>query len=271
MKKTLFTITVVTAFLCTAQAAVVTVSDASNTDWDSPTTNASFVNNAEIRNDGTLVGNRAGNGTTNTATYDVSDFIADGDSSGSTLQYTFGGLDIDGIGGFNDQVVINFTVTGHSTLTTLMDTTPDPDVPRNAGWLSSGGQRLDANGDFTQLDFSTMSVNLNGGSGNGSGTFGGFSEVELGSFNTSGDIAVVNSSSYAFDSVGNIIDLSPGGNDSSLNVSWVDGTSATPGGTPGYRIDNFSFEFTAVPEPGSLALFSSGIALSILMLRRRRR
>lgn len=258
--------------LCLVAASPATVIinlDAlSNTDWASPTTNPAYVNNAVVSVDGVVVGNRAGSPPavgdgSNTATLDVSTFILDDVSQPAPLGYTVEGLDIDGIGGNNDSIVLMLSV---STDGQNIQTVSNATEPRNAGWLSSGGATLNADGEYIQFDFTSLVVNLNEGSNNGTGTFDGFTAVRIGGFGA-GDIGLANGIVRSFDD-GDLplIDLTSGGPDSSLRMSFVDGTTS---GT--FRPDYFSLQVTAgaavIPEPASLALLGLG-CLSCLMIWR---
>lgn len=122
MKRSLVTgLTLVVFHLQFLDAAVITLTGLSNTDWASPTDNSSDparYNSTIVTQASVVVGDRAGapggvGDGSNTATLDVSTFIVDGSGNptAAPLTYTVGGLDLDGTGGFNDSFVLTFSVT----------------------------------------------------------------------------------------------------------------------------------------------------------------
>lgn len=258
------------ATLTGSQAAVINLDALSNTDWASPTTNLAFVNNTIVSLDSVVVGDRAGSPSvgdgSNTATLDVSTFILDNVAQPATLAYTVGGLNLDGSGGNNDSFVVTLTVTTDGqNIQTLVNGAPEP---RNAGWLSSGGNAaagntLNTDGEYIQFDFASLIVNLNGGTDNGFGVFDGFTAVRIGAFQT-GEIARVNGIMVNFDTEGPIVDLTPGGLDSSVQISF----DSASGSLGTYRPDNFGLQVSIIPEPSSVALLGLGC---VALLSRRRK
>lgn len=250
------------ATLGTTQAAMITLNNFSNTDRNSPSTG--FANNGTVSGtDGSVDGDAsAGDGSSGATIFDVSTFVADDVASPAALAYTVTGLNIDGVGGFNDSFVINFTV---STDGQNLQTNWSGTEPQNAGWLSSGGNTLNSNGELVQFDFSSISVNLNGGSDNGVGSWLGFTGGSIGAF-AAGEIAIVNGNLHEFDVDGNPFDLTAGGNDNNLQV--LRDTNAGASGS--YRPESWSFqvEVNVVPEPSSAALL--GLGGLALILRRRK-
>jgi hypothetical protein len=112
--------------------------------------------------------------------------------------------------------------------------------------------------------FASLSVNIDGGTGNGVGTFDGFSAVELAAFkSSSGDVALLNGSTItATQDTGkqtiNLADVA------SIDLGWSAGN--------GVRFGNFDFKVTAnVPEPRSYGLLVGMACFVGIMLRRRRR
>lgn len=263
-------LTAVAGMSCTSAGAVVINLDGlSNTDWASPTDNPSDptrYNSAVVTVDSVVVGNRAGAPTvgdgSNTATLDVSDFLTDGegDPLGATLAYTVGGLDLDGVGGANDSFVLSFTVTASSggigTPGFSVTDVPD-DEPLNQGYLNlNTGGNINESGEFIEFAFSSLSVNLNGGTGNGSGTFDGFAGVTL--LNTTGTTnAKINGVNQPAGT--SVVDLTPGGLDAGLRME--------DGGAGRFYAGTWDVQVTVVPEPSSLALLSLG---GLCVLRRRR-
>jgi hypothetical protein len=254
MKKVLLITAILALGAVAAQATVIELNRFSNTDHSSPGFDGSFPATGWISTDG-------GSTTNATAVYDVSTFVADDVASPAPLAYTVTGLDIDGVGGANDQVVVNFTVnTDGQNLQTVWSGTE----PQNAGWLSSGGTTLNANGEYVQFDFASMSVDLNGGTGNGSGTFDGFSAVSFGSFTVAGEVGVANGLTLAL-ADGKDLDLTAGGLDSNLQMVY-DTAQGSVGG--GYRPEAWSFQVTVIPEPATLGMVLV-IGAGLLFIRKR--
>ena len=258
MKKSTLALVVVAACAVSVQAAVIDVYRMSNTDLSSPGSDGLYPNWGWISTDGGATTNAS-------AVFDVSTFVADDVAPPQPLAYTITGLDIDGAGGANDAIVVSFTVsTDGQNLQTIWDA--GLGVPKNAGWLSSGGNTLNADGEYVQLDFASMSVDLNGGMGNGSGSFNGFSAVRFGSFAAAGEVGVANGLIQDLDTQGKDLDLTAGGLDPNVKMIY-DAAQGSVGN--GYRPESWSFQVTVIPEPGTLGL----VALfgGVLLCRRRRR
>ncbi len=242
MKKLLLFAAILAMGTSMAQADVtINLNKFSNTDHASPGADGAYPVTGWISTDG-------GSTTNGSAVYDVSTFIADNVAPPQPLTYTVTGLDIDGVGGENDQIVVSFTISGvGGNLQTVWDS--GAGVPKNAGWISAGGNTLDADGEYVQFDFASLSVDLNGGTDNGSGTFDGFSEIGIGAFTVAGEVAVANGLTVALDDgLGKTIDLTGGGLDSNLQVIY-DTAQGSVGG--GYRPEAWSFQVTIniVPVP----------------------
>ena len=195
-------------------------------------------------------------GTVSEGTIAVTTAVVDAVDGPQTLVHTISGLTLDDVGAGDDSVDITFTATDTPGGNTIRTNT-------TVGHLSSGGARLNAAGEYIQLAFTDMSVNVSGGTDNGFGEFLGFTELYIGTGWVSGDEALVNGVSYAFDTPGqdsSVVDVSG----DTLKLEYV----AT--GDIGFRMQDWSFELSvsAVPEPSSTAL--SGLGLSSMLLRRRR-
>ncbi len=246
-----------------AQAATISLNGFSNTDHGSTGTM-----NGTVSGDG--VDGDASAGSTGSTVFAVSNDIRNGDSSPQTLEYTVSGLNIDGVGGFNDSFVIQFTVTTDGqNFNVLQDSS---DLPKNAGWLSSGETSLNANGEYVQFQFAAMTVNLNGGTNNGTGAWLGFTSASVGSWG-SNDVATFNGISRAYNSDDSkVFDLTAGGNDNSLIADFdtAANTEGTLDAAGAWRPEAWSFqvEVNAVPEPSSTALI--GLGGFALILRRRK-
>jgi hypothetical protein len=185
---------------------------------------------------------------------------------GQILAYTLTGLNIDGSGGFNDSVVVNFLVTGDSQ--NLQTVVTGSNLPKNSGWLSSGAPKLDANGEFVLISNTGVTVNLNGGFDNGTGTWGGFTAASVGGFGaTDGglhDEALFNGilRTHVDDNTSKDFDLTVanatydigGGNTNDTSLLADFDTAAGAAGD--WRPEAWSFEITAVPEPSSYALLA---------------
>ncbi len=236
------------------EAAVIQMNRFSNTDHNSPVTDTQYPAKGWVSTDG-------GASTNASAVYDVSTFVTNDVALSHPLAYTVTGLDIDGVGGANDKIVVKFTVTG---VGGNLQTSWGNSEPNNAGWLSAGDLTLDADGEYVQFDYVSMSVDLNGGTGNGSGTFNGFSAVEIGAFE-GGDTAVANGITLAYSSGSKTIDLTPGGLDSNLQVIYDSAQGSTGAG---YRAADWSFEVEAIPEPASMGLIMA-FGGAIFFIRRK--
>jgi len=209
----------------------------SNTDLSSVGAGGTYSAEGWISTDG-------GSSPNASAVYDVSTFIVENSTAPQPLTYTVTGLNIDGDGGDNDRVVINFSVsTDGQLLRTVWDAATS--TPKNAGWLSSGGTTLNANGEYVQFDFTSLSIDLNGGTGNGHGSFDGFSHVGFGSFTVAGEVSVANGLTQAL-TAGKDLDLTGGGLDANLQVIY-DTAQGSVGG--GYRPEVWSFQISTSGDP----------------------
>ena len=170
-------------------------------------------------------------------------------SNNATLGYTVTGLDLDGIGGNDDEVVINFLATSS---TGNINTRPLSGTNAQLG-TSDGANGSFLNGDSSNLEitFSDISVNLNGGSNNGWAAFNGFYELNLSSFSTAGEETNINGDLYTVDG-GNSNPFAISGNTLAIDLE-PDGEATTA-----FRLANWSFSFSAVPEPSSTALLGLG-------------
>lgn len=258
MHKPVLTTLGLIASISVSNATTVVLDRLSNTDWDSPDTGGGFVNQATVSVDGFQVADRTN---TNGVDLQLTQFISENSSTNpETMIWSITGLDLDGVGGNNDGFTVALTVTNHGE---LFRTIWSGTEPQNSGWLSSGGTTLNANGEFISFTFSSLSINLNGGTGNGAGTFDGFSSARVGSFGA-GENAVVNGTAYAFDVYGNDIDLMAGGPDAQLNYTY----STADGATGNWRPEAWGIQISVVPEPSGSALI--GLTGLGFILRRRR-
>jgi hypothetical protein len=260
------------ASVSTAQAAIISLNSFSNTDHASTGTQG----NGNVSGTGGSVDGDASAGSTDATVFDVSTFVVDNSASSTgNLAYTVSGLDIDGSGGFNDSFVISFTVSGDGqNLQTKWNA--DDSAPENAGWLSSGGDLLNAAAEYLQIDYNSITVNLNGGSGNGTGTWLGFTAAGVGGFSGS-EVAVFNGitldnsvdTSKSFDFTGADVAYDIGGGNTN-DASLLADRRTAAGGSGGWRPESWSFQVdvTAVPEPSAAALL--GLAGLALILRRRK-
>jgi hypothetical protein len=194
--------------------------------------------------------------------------VVDG-ASPQTLQYTVTGLTIDDDGTANDSVTIAFSA---STINSINS----GENNSSQGFFSDSGSWLGA-GDWTRMDFTSISVNVSGG-GFSAAEFLGFTELtvqlagggETGN-NGSTDEFTINGTTYA-DDAGDFA----GGSDFAIAnddfilltaVEVATGTGTTAGTYRHFDL-NYQFSATAVPEPSSTALL--GLGGLALMLRRKR-
>ncbi len=174
--------------------------------------------------------------------------VVDG-ASGQSLIYQISGLTIDGTGSGDDTVDLTFSVT-----------TDGQAVNHTGGDLSSGGVWMNGIGEYAQVAFNSISVNLSGGSGNGFGSFVGFTELTATSFDA-GDVVEVNGVTQNFD----------GGASSPFaipNASFVKLEQTIVADT--VRVNNWDFQFNAsvIPEPSVLGLL--GLGAGVLYSARRK-
>ena len=210
--------------------------------------------------------NNSGVGTTTTlGSIGLTTQIAPSDiAPPQNLVYTISGLNLDGIGGANDSVQLNFTATtdGQNIFARLTA----------AGWLSSGGSTLNGNGavpgadEFLTMTFTSMDITADDMTGV-SGSFLGFTSVQMGSWGGS-HTSVVNGVTYgSVDGVENKnIDLTTDGNslnDLSVTTAFVDGISAGS-----FRPEKYDFQIEVIPEPATLGMVAV-CGGAILFIRRK--
>jgi len=145
--------------------------------------------------------------------------------------------------------VLSFTITassgGVNTPGFAVTDVPD-DEPLNQGYLNLTVGNINDPGEFIDFQFSSLVVNLNGATGNGTGTFDGFSGVQLENLN-SGTTADVNGVSYSPGVTGSYdVDLAGGGLDSGLLLE--------DGGAGRFYAGTWSVQVTIPAAPGSIAL-----------------
>ena len=181
-------------------------------------------------------------------------------TNNATLGYTVTGLDLDGIGGNNDEVDINFLVSSSSgnINTRPLSGGTGPELATtdgaNGSWLNGDSSNL-------EITFSDITANLNGGSNNGWAEFNGFYELNLSNWTSAGEEVNINGVLNTFDG-GDTNPFAISGNTLAIDLE-PDGESTTQ-----FRLRNWSFSFSAVPEPSSTALL--GLGGLALMLRRKR-
>jgi len=178
------------------------------------------------------------------------------------LTFTISGLTIDDTGTADDSVQITFEANAFDGTDTPIDI--ESGVGNSsAGWFSAGGVWL-RNQRYVTLDYSSMTVNLSGGTDNGFGDFLGFTNLTVQSW-SAGDEAVLNGTNVEFDS-GDFTD----GEFTLANTQGFRLDTQNIGLGTDFRAQDWDFELsvTAVPEPSSTALL--GLGLSSLLLRRRR-
>ena len=178
------------------------------------------------------------------------------------LTFTISGLTIDDTGIGDDNVQITFVANAFDATDTPIDIESGADNS-SQGFFSAGGVWL-RNQRYVTLAFSSMTVNLSGGTDNGFGDFLGFTNITMDSWGT-GDEAVINGDFVEFDSG----DFTDGEFTLANTQSFQLETQNTGLGTD-FRARDWDFELSvsAVPEPSSTALLVlGGLALA---LRRRR-
>lgn len=186
-----------------------------------------------------------------------------------TLTYTVSGLTIDSDGIANDSVTISFTATASGNINSGFNNASQGFFAVGS-WLSAG--------QWTRMDFASISLGLSSGDPSYTASFDGFTElsVQLAGGGETGDDGstdkfTVNGVTYA-DTNGAgeepISSAIPINNDDFILLTGVE--TATGTGTTGgtYRHLDMNFQFTVVPEPSSTALLGlGGLALA---LRRRK-
>lgn len=194
-----------------------------------------------------------------TATTLVAD-NSDGTGAGQAQQFTISDLDLNGSGGANDSIVVNFIVTSSNEILTSGSSA--------AGWLAGGtGNNMDTDGESLTITFSSVLVNLDGGTGNGAGSFLGFTGVTMGSWDYDElnglpeDQATINGIQYASTADNETLTIP-----SSNAISLLYDTGSSDFGS--WRHLGSSFSVEVVPEPSSSLMV--GIAALGLMIRRKR-
>ena len=143
-----------------AQAALITVSGANNT---------------------TTLENQPG--TSDLGTFTQTLAVINRTTGWQPLQYTITGLDLNGVGGTNDSVVLNLRADAKRV-----------DIRTGLGPMADAGSTCNASGEGIDVEFVSMVVNIDGGTNNGTATFEGFTGVTLGKFEVIGETATVNDS-----------------------------------------------------------------------------
>lgn len=235
LTKTFVTITTLFVAAGLSQAATITVVGAANT---SDSAKQGSVSGGGTLSDSILVGN-------NTV-------------SGQPQQFIITGLNLNGSA--DDSVVINFTVT-----TAGVGSTIQTSETTSTGWLAGGsGNTMKTDGENLKISLASISVNIDGGTGNGIGTFKGFTGVKMGNWQALGaDIATINGEQFTSVAAAETLVLTDQTSDSmEFTFTAADGDLGDwrPLGT------NFSIEASAIPEPSSMALL--GLGGLALILRR---
>jgi hypothetical protein len=185
-------------------------------------------------------------GSSDLGTLVTTDGIVSFDTSPATLTYNVSGLDINGFGGNNDSVDITMSVTTKSG-GTIWTNAPSTFIGDSSAIQNST--------EGLRWDFDSMSVNIDGGTGNGISSFDGFTAITLGQWSFGTDTAIVNGTSYSAAAASVSFTAAD-----SIVVDW---------GAGNFRLGTIDFGFTAaVPEPSSTALL--GLGGLALMLRRKR-
>ncbi|GAA5495598.1 hypothetical protein Rhal01_01777 [Rubritalea halochordaticola] len=238
MKTPITLLTVVTGLITSANAATTFVISAQNN--ANTTTTVGSVSNNTIADDTDL-------------------------STNPTFTYTVTGLDIDGIGGNNDEVVIVLAVSG----TTSADPAYIVTNPSNGNWMGIGGagdNSVDQGETFT-FSLISASTTLNGTTA-GTAIFDGFLGGSIGKSGTANGNFTVNGETFNMPNATTDITLA----DQSQSVYTIATVDSGAGGADNIRPFSWDFQITAdtaaVPEPSSTSLLSlAGLGL---ILRRRR-
>lgn len=212
----------------------------------------------------TAVGNGAA-GSVSTGTLAYTAKVDDTSASGSAITYTVSDLDLDGSGGANDSIVVNFTVL----------TTPQPgsqiEVNGSAGtnWISvdsgSGSANFVNSGETLKLQFSSFGLNLNGSILTPTDlTFVGFIGGQLGAgsqgFNDSDETGEVNGQTFTGSDLTDGVFVLSDQTEDHLELTYTD---------TDFRLNDWSFEvsYNSIPEPSIVILGCFGL---LGLLRRRR-
>lgn len=187
--------------------------------------------------------------------------ITDNTAPPQTLVVTLSDLNLDDTGGLaNDSIALTFTATGDGQNLQTSGTGA-------AGWLSSGGTTLNADGEFVAFTYTSMTITADDMTGV-SASFLGFTEVTMGSW-AGGHISDVNGTAYPYiDGVQNkFIELA--------NVASVTtGYFTTSGSAGSFRPENYNFQIEIdapvdnIPEPATLGMVAA-FGGAILFIRRR--
>ena len=127
-------------------------------------------------------------------------------------KFTISGLDLNEGGGNNDEVVVSFNVTSPDEITTSGSAA--------AGWLADAGNQLSGDGQWLTVAFAGLSVNLDGGTDNGVGSFLGFRGATMGSWQDSNgsttgeDVATINGEQFVSSGANQTLNLSDPTSDS---------------------------------------------------------
>lgn len=160
----------------------------------------------------------------------MTQFVVNGSPSGSPITYNISGLTIDSTGVGNDSIDITFTVTtgGLPIRAGRSNATP-------FGWLSESVGWLNAPGRLIRVDFSNLSVNLNGGTGNGSGEFLGFTSLSLQEWDANDEQALINGVLKSV--LRGDTNPFPIANENYVSVEYVAGAEAAT-----FRVNNWDFQ-----------------------------
>ncbi|SHJ70637.1 PEP-CTERM protein-sorting domain-containing protein/MYXO-CTERM domain-containing protein [Rubritalea squalenifaciens DSM 18772] len=193
-----------------------------------------------------------------------SDSVADGPGP-QTLTYTIDGLDIDGIGGTNDQLVVSVVLStgdaGHELETNQAAGGNWIAVDSLINTNSAQTNYIDQTNEVLIFSLGSATANLNGGSDNGTVNFIGFTGGQV--LNYDGGTISINGSSFGNTDIDGSQEFTLGSASSTLSYGFTSGDED-------YRVEMGTLEFdvTAVPEPSSTSLL--GLAGLGLILRRRR-
>jgi len=165
------------------------------------------------------------------------------------LIYTVSGLTIDQDGTANDSVTITFTGTAVGNINSGYNNASQGFFVSPGSWLSVG--------QWTQLDFTSMSVDLSSGA-QGVGNFEGFTNLQVQN-GEPGDSYEVNGVLYSDPAGSQDIAIA------NENFIRLEGISVSGIGNTGgtYRMFDWNFQFSATvaPEPSTLGLLLVGSAL----------
>jgi len=169
----------------------------------------------------------------------------------ATPTITISDLDIDGTGGNDDSISIQFSISG-------------------AVSLLSSGYVLNA-GDELTFDITSYSLTLGNGATNYSIDEDGYTLVQT----NNGNATTITSSDVGFTSVNTaantVQSLTEDAGIDGLSQFVITSTQAANGTTSNNRVRTVSAEFrVAIPEPSTAALFAGIAALGFIAMRRRK-